>query len=165
MKHIIWSNDINIGDWESFLNEEYPDVDEFEKLDIVYEVNDEYLEDERVNLSSLVYGEIIVIGMLGLWNGTAHGYKIIKSGKVSDCLYDDCDIVTWYVDRYNNFRCDGIHHDGTNHYLYRAWRDGISDEQKENFLDKIYSGKATSKDITRYTKSIGVDIKKVYGWR
>lgn len=165
MKHIIWSNDINIEDWRDFLDEEYSDADEFEKLDIVYEINNEYLDDERVNLSNLVYDEIIVIGNLGLWYGRRSGYKIINSGKVIDCLYSDDDYVTWYVDRYNNFRCDGIHHDGTNYYLYRAWRDGISDEQKENFLDKIYSGKVTSKDITRYTKSIGVDIKKVYGWR
>lgn len=165
MEHIIWSNDINMEDWNDFLAEEYPDITEMdEKFNLVYEMNDMYLDDERLNLSDLVYDEIIVLGTLGRWNGTAHGYKIIESGKVSDCFYSEDDIVTWYIDRYNNFRYTGIHHDGTNSYLYRAWRENISDEQKENFLDKIYYNKVTSKDITKYTKSIGKDIRNIYGF-
>ena len=75
----------------------------------------------------------------------------------------DCDYCDWYCDRYD-FRFDGFHHDGRNHYLYRTWAKGLTFTQKENFLEKLYSGKATHKDVLRYTRSIRPYIAKVYGW-
>lgn len=57
-----------------------------------------------------------------------------------------------------------IYHDGTNHYLYRKIKESVSDEQLENFLDKIYTGSCTKADISRYTKSIGTHICDVYGF-
>ena len=45
-----------------------------------------------------------------------------------------------------------------------AFYDQRDDVQKENFLDKIYRGVATRKDITRYTRKIDTDIAKIYGW-
>ena len=38
--------------------------------------------------------------------------------------------------------------------IFRMFKEGLSQEQKDNFLNKIYNGKATKKDITRYTKSL-----------
>ena len=66
------------------------------------------------------------------------GYKEIPSGNIRDCLYSerDMDYSTWYVDKNGDFRCDAIHHDGTNHYLYRAYKDGVSDTQIENLKEK-----------------------------
>ena len=58
----------------------------------------------------------------------------------------------------------GHHHDGTNYVLYREWKDNITDAQKANFENAIYHGILTSKDITRYTKSLGKRIAEVYGW-
>lgn len=166
-KHIIWSNqNINVEDWQDFLDECYPDVtDEFDKYNLCAEMNDEYLYDERANLDIDLDDEIIVIGDLGLWHGRVQGYKIIKSGNIKDCLYtSDCDYVTWYVDGKMNLRFSGAHHDGNNYYLYRTWRENLSDTQKENFLEKIYMGKATKNDISRYTKRIGDKVCAVYGW-
>ena len=163
-KNIIWSNwELNLEDWKDYLEEEYPNADEDKQYELMNEFNDMYLDDERINLDIQLADEIIIIADLGLWNGRHYGYKIIESGNLSDCLYSECDYVTWYCDRYN-FCCDGIHHDGSNSYMYRTWKDSISETQKENFLDAIYNGKCNSKMISRYTKSLRPYIAKIYGW-
>ena len=84
---------------------------------------------------------------------------------MKDCLHfeDGCDYAEWYVDKKNNLRSKQTHHDGTNHYLYRMWKEGLSDTQKENFLNKIYTRQVTNKDITRYTKSLGKIVCDIYG--
>ena len=101
---------------------------------------------------------------LGRWNGRVSGYKMIDSGNIKDCLYSDTDYTEWYVDKYGDLRADAVHHDGTNHYLYRVFKDGVTDTQIENLQDKIYNGKATRADITRVTKRLGDDIAGVYGF-
>lgn len=73
-------------------------------------------------------------------------------------------MTEWYVDKYGDLRADAIHHDGTNHYLYRVFKDGVSETQIENLQEKVYRGRATRADITRLTKRLGDDIAKVYGW-
>ena len=166
MEHIIWSNtNIDIKDWSDFLQEEYPEVTDPDKqYELCCELNYAYLDDERANLSVVLPHAIICIADLGLWNGRRIGYKMIESRNISNCLYDnDCDYCTWYVDRYNDLRFIGTHHDGNNHYLYRELRD-LSDKQMENFLEKLHTGRLTRRDITRYTTSIGSHIQKVYGW-
>ena len=59
-------------------------------------------------------------------------YKDIPSGNIRDCLYADTDYTEWYVDKYGDLRADAIHHDGTNHYLYRVFKEGVSETQMEN---------------------------------
>ena len=123
-----------------------------------------YLDDERSNLDIQLSQPIIVIADLGLWNGRRTGYKEIQSGNIKDCLYSNHDFSTWYVDKLGDLRCDDVHHDGTNHYIYRAYKDGVSDAAKEALKYKIYRGIATRSDITRVTRRLGDDIAKVYGW-
>lgn len=161
--HVIWTSAVDIDDWRDDLKEQYPDATEEELYQIMCETNADYLEDERVNLNIQLPEAIVCIADLGLWNGRKSGYHIIKSGNIRDCLQSKYE-PTWYVDRYGNLRCDDVHHDGTNHYLYRMWKPGLSESAKESFLWKIYEGKATSADITRYTRRIGDYIGKVYGW-
>ena len=130
----------------------------------MYQINSDYLDDERINLNIPLPRPILVIADLGLWYGRRQGYKEIESGNIRDCLYDDNDYVTWFVDKNGDLRCDSIHHDGTNHYLYRTYKDGVSEEQIENLKWKLYNGQATRKDITRITRRLGDEIGKVYGW-
>ena len=150
-RHIIWSNDIDYDDWREDLEEQYPDLTEAERMELMYELNGDYLDDERSNLDIQLSRPILVVGDLGLWHGRRMGYKEIPSGNIRDCLYSerDIDYSTWYVDKNGDFRCDAIHHDGTNHYLYRAYKDGVSDTQIENLKEKLYRGTATRADITR----------------
>ena len=165
-RHIIWSNDIDYDDWREDLEEQYPDLTETERMELMYELNGDYLDDERSNLDIQLSRPILVVGDLGLWHGRRMGYKEILSGNIRDCLYSerDMDYSTWYVDKNGDFRCDATHHDGTNHYLYRVFKDGVTDTQIENLQDKIYNGKATRADITRVTKRLGDDIAGVYGF-
>ena len=53
-------------------------------------------------------------------------YGEIKSGNIKDCLESEMDDLTWYVDHLGDLRCDAIHHDGTNHYLYRCYKPGTA---------------------------------------
>ena len=130
----------------------------------MYEINSDYLGDERMNLNIQLDRPILVIGDLGLWDGRRSGYKEIESGNIRDCLYADTDYSTWYVDKLGDLRCDAIHHDGTNHYLYRAYKDGVSESQIDLLKEKLYYGTATRADITRVTRRLGDDIAKVYGF-
>ena len=171
-RHIIWSDmNLNPDDWrdgyKDFLeiNEIDGDPNDEHKLyEYMVETNGEYLSDERANLNIQLSQPIIVIGDIGRWNGRVMGYKMIDSGNIKDCLFSECDYVTWYVDRLGDMRCDAVHHDGTNHYLYRTYKDGVSDAKIENLKEKIYRGTATRADITRITRRLGDEIGKVYGW-
>ena len=128
-KHLIWSNtDLNYEDWRADLESEYPELSEDERMERMYEINADYLDDERMNLNITLGMPILIIADLG------------------------------------DLRCDADHHDGSNHYLYRVYKDGVSETQMDNLKDKIYRGVATRTDITRITRRLGDDIGRVYGW-
>lgn len=166
VKHTIWSNyDIDYKDWLEDLESDYPNITEEEKYELVDEINNSYLDDERINLDIELGNEIIILADLGLWDGRHSGYKLIKSGNIKDCLYSDCDYADWYVDTDGDMKCNAYHHDGCNHYVYRTWKAKTSEKQKREFLNNVYNGTATSEDAARYTKSIGKVVSKVYGWK
>lgn len=164
-RHLIWSNyNLDYDDWRDDLEAEYPELSDDERQERMVEINGDYLDDERTNLNIQFSRPILVIADLGRWNGRFPGYKEITSGNIRDCLYSDTDYSTWYVDKLGDLRCDVVHHDGTNHYLYRTYKDGVSDEQINRLKEKIYNGIATRTDITRLTNRLGDEIGKVYGW-
>lgn len=122
-----------------------------------------WFEDEQWELRHVdEHCGLIAIADLGRWNGRFGGYKEVKN--LADVLYSDCDYEEVYVDSNGDLRKEESHHDGSNSILYRYWKDGITDEQKENFMSKIYNGECTQKDITRYTRKAGLAIANAYGW-
>ena len=53
-KHLIWSNyDLDYADWKDDLEAEYPDLSEDDRMALMYEINSDYLDDERANLNIL----------------------------------------------------------------------------------------------------------------
>lgn len=162
-KHIIWSSD-NFQSYYDQAELEYPEMSEAERMELASEMLDSDLDDERFNLNIQLGRPILVIADLGLWYGRRSGYKEIESGNISDCLYSDTDYSTWYVDKLGDLRCDAIRHDGTNHYLYRAYKDGVRESQIDLLKEKLYRGIATRADITRITRRLGDDIAQVYGF-
>ena len=130
----------------------------------IAEDNAMHLDDVRENMEYIDLPEsILCIADIGRWNGRVCGYR--EFDDLADCMQTSCDYAEWYVDQYGNFRGTGVHHDGTNAYLYRMWKPGLSDEQKENLLYKIYCKKATTADINRYTVRLGDYIGAEYGWK
>lgn len=164
-RHIIWSNrDLDYEDWKADLEADYPELSESERYSMMYEINNSYLEDERVNLNIQLGTPILLIADLGRWNGRFPGYGEIQSGNIKDCLQSDMDYLTWYVDHLGDLRCDAVHHDGTNHYLYRCYKPGVRESQIDLLKDKILAGTVTRADINRVTRRIGDEIAKVYGF-
>lgn len=165
--HLIWSNyALDYADWKEGLEEEYPELTDEERYILMYEINGDYLDDERTNLNIQLSQPILVIADLGLWTGNHSAYQEIASGNIRDCLFSGRDIEysTWYVDKQGDMRCDAVHHDGTNRLLYRTYKDSATEAQRDNLLSKIYAGTATRADINRVTRRLGDEIGKVYGW-
>lgn len=122
-----------------------------------------WFDDELSELARVDEGYgLIAIADLGRWNGRFGGYKEIK--QLCTVMYTSCDYERVYVDSNGDLRKEESHHDGSNSILYRYWKDGLTDEQKENFMSKIYNGECTQKDITRYTRKAGLGIANAYGW-
>lgn len=163
--HVIWSNrNLDLDDWRDDLLEDHPESSEDELYALMCETNDQYLDDERTNLDIQMPGAILMIADIGRWNGRFPGYQEIRSGNIKDCLHASTDCATFYVDKLGDLRCDAVHHDGTNHYLYRTYKRGVSDAQIERLQEKILDGTVTRRDITRITTRLGDAIGKVYGW-
>lgn len=90
-EHIIWQDEnLLLSDWRDDFLADAPDMSEDEMYDRMVELNDMYMSDERKNLSSIqLTRPILVIADMGLWDGRHSGYKLIRSGRLSDCLYAD----------------------------------------------------------------------------
>ena len=82
----------------------------------------------------------------------------------ADAQWHLCHHCTRSADDNTSYRRQIFHHDGTNHYLYRVYKDGVRDSQIELLKEKLYRGTATRADITRVTRRLGDDIAKVYGF-
>lgn len=162
-RHIIWTDYLDYDDWKEDLEAQYPELSANERMNLMYEINGTYFQDEKTNLDIQLSRPILVVGDLGLWHGRRMGYKEIESGNISDCLYTERDIdnATWFVDKNGDFRCEAIHHDGTNHYLYRAYKDGVSETQIDNLKEKIYRGTSRLGVLSNYIdyESFGRDIR------
>ena len=164
-RHVIWSNrDLNYEDWRDDLEAEYPALSEDARMALMYELNCDCLEDERRNLDIQFSRPILLIADIGRWDGRYSGYGEIRTGNIRDCLYSELDDLTWYVDQNGDLRCDAVHHDGTNHYLYRVYKDAATQAQIDRLKEKLYAGTATRADITRITRRLGDAIGSVYGW-
>lgn len=173
-KHIIWSNyNLNLEDWIDDIKErldecgvDYSKWDENKFYEEMVETNDLYFEDEKCNLNLPAEGRIIEIADVGLWDGRRVWYKLLNEHNIRACLNfkRDCEYGEWWVDSHNNLRSNQSHHDGTHYILYREVKPEITSDQLDNFCWKLYNGKATSRDITKYTRSLGKRVKDVYGW-
>ena len=135
--------------------EVYEEINDFQNMDY----DDQY----RYNLNKELDGKIIAIADIGLWNGRRSGYKLMGYNLNNILDSFSCDYIKVYADRYN-IHSEASHHDGTHYVTFRMIKPNLSDEQVENFLNKVYNGTHTSKDITRYTKSLVGEVNKVYGW-
>jgi len=161
-RHIIWSDiHLDFEDWRADLEEQYPDLSEDELIQKMYEINSDYLGDERMNLNVQLSQPILVVADIGRWDGRYDGYAEIKTGNIKDCLYSEMDMCEWYVDKYGDLRADAVHHDGTNHYLYRVYKDTATDSQIENLKARLLGREhiSTSEQLFSYKSKVEDEIK------
>lgn len=166
-KNILWSSDFDLDDWADFLAEDYPGLSDTEAYELVAEMNSDYLTDTRMQLDINAGEPIIAIADIGRWCGRVSGYKIIESGKISDCLFSTCSggsLCTWYVNDAGDLCLDESHHDGSNYVRYRAFRPETDEDQRDELCSKIYCGTVTEADIAAVTSPLGGLISEVYGW-
>lgn len=91
-KHIIWSSDPDYEDWRGDLEEQYPELSEQERMELMVEQNNDYLDDERCNLNIQLSRPILLIADIGRWDGRYPGYAEIKSGNIRDSC-----ILRWTI--------------------------------------------------------------------
>ena len=140
------------------LKEFYPDASD-ELLDEL--ASDLYFDNRRLLMNTfadtIFPTDVICIAKLGLWDGEHSAFRIFDAPTLDELFISGRDIeeAEWYVDEYNDLRCNAHHHDGTNHYLYRQIRSEIGPAARRNFYDKIQAHTLTRKDINHYTLPIG----------
>lgn len=164
-KRMIWSNmDLEIEDYEDyFLEEEEISGEKLtneEKHMMMHDLNNMYIEDEMDNLNIELNGRILVLADLGLWNGRRQGYKVIH-GNLSEIFDTGCDFVEWFVED-GELRSRQVHHDGTNHLVYREINE---DRDIDKLLGMLYNGEEISNQrLSSYTRSLAPVVQKCYGW-
>lgn len=139
------------------------DADEYDLYNRMWEINNEYLDDEKMNLDQDT-GMIVAFADIGLWNGRVEGYKEFEYNLNNIFDLYDCDYNKWYSDGYN-IRWVGVHHDGRNYCVFREIRRDLTNAQIDRFERKLADGTLTDRDVRRYTKSLLPRVKAVYGWR
>lgn len=166
-KRVLWSSEIDFDAWRDDYKEDYPDATDEEIDEMINDQNYDDLVYEREILNINLPEPIIAIADLGLWDGRHTGYREIP-GNIAKCfeVYSrSSDESTWYLDERNDLVCDDMHHDGTNHYLYRTWKKTATPQQRANFISKIVTGETiTRRDITRLTERLGDAICAAHGW-
>lgn len=161
-KNVIWSSDINLADWAAFVEEEKAEgniKDVNDGYEAVVELNNLFLESEKINLDIPTDGRILAIRE----NGEKSGYKILDEKNINAILESEGNVteIEWYYDGHN-IKATVQHNDGTRHYEYRELRE---EKDIKKLLTRIYQGKPVSRNmINYYTKSIAPQVKAVYGW-
>lgn len=173
MKNMIWSSEIKKEDIE-WIKKEEPDMTENMALETLYELNETDLECEKDNLQTIhIPNGIICIASLGLWNGTKPAYSENDYKDIPACIgtkTGDAIDTEFYVEDGELVQAEH-HHDGTNYYIFRSWKENISDYQKNSARDKLYEIINQSDDMNimlnaleRLTCPVGLKIGEVYGW-
>jgi len=164
LKRGIWTNDVGvINEYVEDLMASDPDMDEsLAWAEAESSVADD-LDSAKVDLRVPV-GDLIVIADLGLWNGRVSGYKVIPNATLADAIsVCEGDIIDWYVED-GEMKIDDIHHDGVNHYVFRAWKDGVTDWRKGLTEHLVRHGITDKATLDVETRPLGADVAKVYGW-
>lgn len=158
-KHIIWESNPDPDDYaEAFMECEdaYKDI-----YDFIYAEVEMWLDDEKLNLD-IDCRQVVCIADVGRWDGRRMAFRFLGTNVNSIFLSDECDYHTFYSDG-DDVRCEAVHHDGTNHYLFRQLKDGV--DQYE-FREAFLSAQRGELDavVEKYTDSLAPIVNNVYGW-
>lgn len=172
--HLIWQDAVyeDEAQWrdayEEFLNmnEENGISNTMTLAEYIESTVEAQLRDERDNLEIDIPEGIIVIGSIGTWQGTRHGYARNEHFSIGDCLYSHSGGYCKFLVEDGDFKGIESHHDGTNRYLFRKWKETTTDEEKDELRDALYNNDDKADGlIEKYTDSLAPIIAEVYGWK
>lgn len=165
-RHIIWSSECRAEDWMDELREAYPNSSVDDLADLMYALNDEYLQDERINFSTIPVGNIVAIGIAGRWNGYVPAFRCISYGDLSKVLYPSCNAleIVWFVSTTGDLVCEETHHDAKNFWVFRELKAGVSEHQLHGFISKVLGGNYSRVDMNRISTRLGEKLAAYYGW-
>lgn len=74
------------------------------------------------------------------------------------------EIYHWYVDRYKNLIADAQYYEFNTRTYYRAWKPGVTEEQKQRFKDKMETLPCyNSTLVSKYTVAVGATVLERLG--
>lgn len=165
-KYLLWTDYyVDYDAWMQGMDQICPNLSEHELMALMQTINYRELEDLRVNLDIDLQGDLLVMGTLGLWHGRVPVAGVIEGANIRGCLKSNTDYTTFYVDTGGDLHCTATHHDGTNRLLYREFKPGVTEKQKQWLIDRVLRGDETNADIERLTNRLGDAIGRVYGWQ
>ena len=131
----------------------------------VEETDEYWFDDEVLNLKKTTEGMILAIAKVGTWRGSRPGYKLLTEKLLSNIMYagnvDGIAYTTLYYDGHN-VRKTVIHHDGTDHIIFREVRPNVNIDK---LCERIYNGEYISNStLNYYTRSLKRYVKNIYGW-
>ena len=136
------------------------DVMEYESIELFRDYNAQFLDWERSRLYINMNRPIVLIAFLDEHEQKTAGYKMIRSGVISDCLKSENRDVSWWLDQQDDLRGDvkdGIL--GDCYYLYRVVKADISPAQLKEFLEEIADGHICRSRIEAITESLGPAVR------
>lgn len=173
--HLIWSSYFEFSDEvkEDLIDRAGEGLSDSTLYDMACEENDWLLDDEKENLKGTAPANgIFAVARLGLWNGSPIAVlserladRLVTAGDCIRSYVDGVSDITAYVDEYGDFRINEAHHDGTNCYLFRAWKQDVTEGEKDEVRSAVYYGEPNAANlIAKYTDRMGDAIGQVYGW-
>ena len=131
----------------------------------VEETDEYWFDDEVLNLNKTTDGMILAIADIGTWRGSFQGCKLITEKLLSNIMYAGNEggiaYTTLYYDGHN-VRKEVVHHDGTNHIIFREVRPNVNIDK---LCERIYNGEYISnRTLNYYTRSLKRYVKNIYGW-
>ena len=69
-RHIIWTDYLDYDDWKEDLEAQYPELSANERMNLMYEINGTYFQDEKTNLDIQLSRPILVVwdfGTAAVW--------------------------------------------------------------------------------------------------
>lgn len=165
---IIWSNKFDYDEYEAWKKDTIADcgADADVSEEAYQEYLDMWLDNEKLNLDvDIEKGCIVCFASFGLWNGRTNAVSRLKGEKVNDIFKmargRDIDHYEFFCDE-NDVKAKGIHHDGTNRYLFRI----IKNPNKWDKIVERFSAdnELTEEEFVKMTSPLRPYVAKVYGW-
>ena len=170
MKHMIYDsywyldNDRDSEMFKGYLEDYGMNNTEDNYWDFVNEESATMVDDVKTNLKSLVFDNgIVCLGEIEFWDGSRKAYKSIGNNLSNIFnVISSWDWVKFYVED-EDLKGRESHHDGTNFYMFRAWREGVEESKKEEALSQWLKGSPSM--VEKLTEPLGDYVKKIYGWQ